>query len=193
MWLISTYVINMIGYMIVALPIYLIARIIFVKVKKLPVKKSHEVLLALFILYLVGLASQTIIPEWNIGVDERTGKFYFDVYLINNLSTVNLVPFRTMFSYIRVNEYVSGWDSVSLVNLLGNVFVFSPIGIFIPLLWERMRSISKIVLIGLAVTCFIETFQYFIGRSSDIDDIILNTVGVLIGYFVYVGLRKVWR
>ena len=66
MWLISTYVINMIGYMIVALPIYLIARIIFVKVMKLPVKKSHEVLLALFILYLVGLASQTIIPEWNM-------------------------------------------------------------------------------------------------------------------------------
>lgn len=193
MWLISTYVIHMIGYMIVALPIYLIARIIIVKVKKLPVKKSREVLLALFVLYLVGLASQTIIPEWDIGVDERTGRFYFDVYLYNNLTTVNLVPFRTMFAYIRVNEYASGWDSVSLVNLLGNVFVFSPIGIFVPWLWKRLRSFSKIALIGLGVTCFIETFQYFIGRSSDIDDIILNTVGVLIGYIAYVGLRKVWR
>ena len=153
----------------------------------------HEVLLALFVLYLVGLASQTIIPEWDLGVDERTGRFYFDVYLYNNLSTVNAVPFRTMFSYIRANEYASGWDSISLVNLLGNVFVFSPIGIFVPLLWKRLRSFSKIAFIGLGVTCFIETFQYFIGRSTDIDDIILNTVGVLIGYIAYVGLRKVWR
>ncbi len=123
------------------------------------------------------------------GQEDSILTFIYIIILL--LST--LVPFRTMFAYIRVNEYASGWDSVSLVNLLGNVFVFSPIGIFIPLLWKRLRSFAKIALIGLGFTCFIETFQYFIGRSTDIDDIILNTVGVLIGYIAYVGLRKVWR
>ena len=77
MWLISTYVIEMLGYMIVALPIYLIARIIFVKIRKQPVKKLHEVLLALFVLYLVGLASQTIIPKWNMGCGRKYRQILF--------------------------------------------------------------------------------------------------------------------
>ncbi|MGN7388659.1 VanZ family protein [Sporosarcina sp. SAFN-015] len=185
MWLISMYVIEMLGYMIVALPIYAIVRMIIVKRRKRPVNKLHEVLLALFILYLVGLASQTIIPKWTMGIDVSTGKFFFDVYIFDRLSSVNMMPFRTIMSYFQANEYVSGWSSVSLVNLLGNMFVFSPIGFFIPLLWRRMDSFKAIFFIGFGVTCFIEGTQYFIGRSTDIDDIILNTIGVLIGYWVY--------
>ncbi|WP_381427586.1 VanZ family protein [Sporosarcina thermotolerans] len=189
MWLISMYVIEMLSYMVVALPIYVLIRTIIIKRKKLPVNKLHELLLALFILYLVGLASQTIIPKWSLSVDGSTGKFYFDVYSINRLSSVNLIPLRTILNYFQVNEHVSGWSSVSLVNLLGNMFVFSPIGFFIPLLWSRMDSFKSILFIGFGVTCFIEGTQYFIGRSTDIDDIILNTIGVIIGYGVYL----VWK
>ncbi|WP_262177153.1 VanZ family protein [Saccharococcus sp. Marseille-Q5394] len=189
MWLISTYVINMLGYMIVAIPIYVIVRIIIIKIRKQPFNKSHELLLAVFILYLVGLASQTIIPRWSMGVDGNTGEFYFHVYMFDKLSSVNMIPFRTIMNYFQANEYVSGWSSVSLVNLLGNLFVFSPIGFFIPLLWSRMRSFGKIAFIGLGVTCFIEGTQYFIGRSTDIDDIILNTIGVVIGYFIFL----IWK
>lgn len=189
MWLISMYVIEMLGYMVVALPIYLLIRIIIVKRRKRPVNKLYEVLLALFVLYLVGLATQTIIPKWNMGVDGSTGKFYLDVYGINRISSVNLIPFQTILNYFHVNEHVSGWSSVSLVNLLGNIFVFSPIGFFIPLLWRRMDSFKAILFIGLGVTCFIEGTQYFIGRSTDIDDIILNSIGVIIGY----GVFLVWK
>lgn len=185
MGLISTYVINMLGYMIVALPIYLFLRIVIVKRRKQSVKKSNEVILALFVLYLVGLASQTIMPKWNMGVDGSTGEFFFDVYTSNQLASINTIPFRTIISYIQVNAYADGWDSISIVNLLGNVFVFSPIGFFIPLLWRRMDSFIAILIIGLGVTCFIESIQYFIGRSSDIDDVILNTIGVIFGYWVY--------
>ncbi|MCM3745544.1 VanZ family protein [Sporosarcina luteola] len=192
MWLISTYVINMLGYMIVAMPVYVIARIIIIKIRKLPVSKLHELLLALFILYLVGLASQTIIPRWNLGVDGSTGRFFFDVSIFDRQSSVNLFPFRTIMNYFQANEYVSGWSSVSLVNLLGNLFVFSPIGIFVPLLWRRMDSFKAIGFVGFAVTCFIEGTQYFIGRSTDIDDIILNTIGVMIGYGLYLSW-KVFR
>lgn len=189
MSLISTYVINMLGYMIFALPIYVVVRMIIVKRRKRPINKLREVLLALFILYLVGLASQTIIPKWTMGVDGSTGKFFFDVYMMNRLSSVNLVPFRTIMNYFQANAYVSGWRSVSLVNLLGNMFVFSPIGFFIPLLWRKLDSLKAIFIIGFSVTCFIEGTQYFIGRSTDIDDIILNTIGVVIGYGVYI----IWK
>lgn len=196
MGLISTYVINMLGYMIVAFPLYLIVRLVILKKRKKPVKKSQEVILALFVLYLVGLASQTIMPKWNMGVDVSTGEFFFDVYMSNQLAHVNTTPFQTITSYMQVNEYADGWDSISNLNLLGNVFVFSPIGFFIPLLWRRMDSFKVIFFIGLSVTCIIESIQYFIGRSSDIDDVILNTVGVVIGYWAYIlykGIVKLFH
>lgn len=189
MWLISMYIINMVGYMLVAFPIYAIVRIAFVKRRKQPVNKLHEVLLALFVLYAVGIASQTIIPKWVMGVDADTGKFFFDVYMSNGWVSTNAIPFRTISGYLRVNEYMGGWDSIAIANLLGNIFLFSPIGFFVPLLWRKLDSFKVILVIGFAVTCFIEGTQYFIGRSTDIDDIILNTIGVVIGY----GFFLVWK
>ena len=189
MWLISMYVINMLGYMIVAFPIYVFARILIVKSRKQPVNKSHELLLALFVLYLVGIASQTIIPKWVMGIDVDTGKFFFDVYMFKGWVGTNAIPFKTISGYLQVNEYMDGWDSIAIANLLGNIFLFSPIGFFVPLLWRRLDSFKAIALIGFGVTCFIEGTQYFIGRSTDIDDIILNTIGVVIGY----GVFLVWK
>lgn len=189
MWLISTYIVHMLGYMIVALPIYMVMRIIFIKRRKQSFDKKREIMLAIFTLYIVAIASQTIIPKWVMGVDIDTGKFFFDVYMSNGWVGTNTIPFRTISGYLKVNEYMDGWDSIAIANLLGNIFLFSPIGFFVPLLWRRMDSFKPILFIGLGVTCFIEGTQYFIGRSADIDDIILNTIGVIVGYGVYL----VWK
>ncbi|MBW8350690.1 VanZ family protein [Bacillus sp. IITD106] len=186
MSLIKMYIINMLGYMIVALPFYMIGRAIYLKRKKKRVKPFRELTLALFVLYIIGLASQTIIPRWDAGILSDTGKFYFDIYLFNNAAHVNLIPFHTISQYFfTTNANVDNWGGVSLVNIAGNMFVFSPIGIFVPILWGRFRSLPKILLLGIGVTCFIEFVQLFIGRSTDIDDMILNTIGVVIGYGVY--------
>ncbi|MBS4219783.1 VanZ family protein [Bacillus sp. FJAT-49711] len=190
MGLIKMYVINMIGYMIVALPFYLIARVVFLKRKKKRVELMRESMLALFVLYIVGLASQTIIPRWDAGMMADTGKLYFDVYLYNGIAHVNLIPFHTISQYFfTTNVNVDNWGGLSLVNIVGNMLVFSPIGIFVPILWSRMRSFSKILFLGLGITCFIELIQLFIGRSTDIDDVILNVIGVLIGYSMYALLK----
>ena len=190
MGLIKMYVINMIGYMIVALPFYLIARVVFLKRKRKRVELMRESMLALFVLYIVGLASQTIIPRWDAGMMADTGKFYFDVYLYNGIAHVNLIPFHTISQYFfTTNVNVDNWGGLSLVNIVGNMLVFSPIGIFVPILWSRMSSFSKILFLGLGITCFIELIQLFIGRSTDIDDVILNVIGVLIGYSMYALLK----
>ena len=63
---------------------------------------------------------------------------------------------------------------------MGNVIMFFPIGFFYVLLW-RSRSWKPIALLGLLTTLCIEIFQLFVGRTFDIDDILLNTIGVLLG------------
>ena len=194
MGLIRMYIENMMLYMIAALPLYVIGRMVFIKMKKKSVEIMREIILAGFTLYLVGLASQTVIPNWSAGILTDTGKFYFSFHMANEFARVNLIPFNTLFHYFTpTNELVDDWGSVSVVNLAGNVFMFSPIGFFVSYLWEKWRTFRRMLLVGLGTTCFIEISQYFIGRSSDIDDVILNTCGVLIGYGVFVFVKGIRR
>ena len=193
MGLIRMYLENLIIYMVVALPFYIVLRFIFIKRKRKQVKVLHEVILAIFTVYIIALASQTIIPQWNFGMMSDTGKFYFNVNITNDLAKVNLIPFKTLYQYLfQTNVNVDSWSVVSLLNITGNILLFSPIGFFVPLFWARWRSFKKVLLLGLTVTLFIEITQLFIGRSTDIDDVILNTVGVLLGYGI-LSLLKIKR
>ena len=186
MGLILMYIMSMIGYMIVALPFYVVGRIVFLKKKQKQIIIMNEIIILIFVLYLIGLASQTIIPNWNMGIVSDTGEFFFDVHLSNEISKVNLIPFHTLSQYIfETNTSVDAWGSVSLLNISANLLLFSPLGFFIPMIWKRRHSLKKVLLLGLAVTCLIEFVQLFVGRSTDIDDVILNTLGIIIGYGIF--------
>jgi len=71
---------------------------------------------------------------------------------------------------------------------LGNIGMFIPIGFFSALLWRNGRW-WKSALIGFLISFLVEFVQFFIGRSTDIDDIILNTTGALLGYWCYFILK----
>ena len=187
MGLVMEYIASMLGYMLLAVPFYVIGRVIFIKIKNVKVEKVREVLLGIFVLYIFGLATQTIIPNWHLGVDNDSGEFFFEFYLAHIDARPNFIPFQTIVPYI------TEWYSVSFINIVANIFIFSPIGFFVPLLWKNWQDFRKIIALGVATTFFIEFFQLFIGRSTDIDDIILNTIGVIIGYSVfmlYLSIRK---
>lgn len=126
----------------------------------------REFILILFFLFCGGMALITLTPRWfhwlTLLKEGQTEVFF-------QIGSVNLHPFET-FSF----------DPWSLMILLGNVIMFLPIGFFAVLLWRNM-SWKRILLVGLLTTLFIEVVQLFVGRSFDIDDILLNTLGVLLG------------
>ena len=66
-----------------------------------------------------------------------------------------------------------------------------PWGFGLTLLWKRKQKILSIALHSLALPVFIETCQLFIGRSVDVDDVILNFVGGCLGAALYFGVRRV--
>lgn len=102
-----------------------------------------------------------------------------------------MIPFKTISSQLfGANPSVDDWNSVSLLNLMTNVFLFAPIGLFFPLLWTKWNSIKNVFFVGLMTTSLVEVIQLFIGRSVDIDDIILNTIGVFIGYGFFICASK---
>ncbi|MFU7591694.1 VanZ family protein, partial [Priestia sp. RMT2NF4] len=91
--------------------------------------------------------------------------------------------------FFQTNTNVDEWNSVSLLNLTANVMLFLPLGFFVAFIWRKYHSIKKIIILGLSVTCLVEFIQYFIGRSSDIDDVLLNTFGTVIGYVLLLMIQ----
>jgi len=67
--------------------------------------------------------------------------------------------------------------------------MFIPIGFFLSLLWKLEDK--KVVMIGFCSSLFIETSQLFLRRGTDVDDLILNTLGVYLGLVLYKLLKKI--
>ena len=77
-------------------------------------------------------------------------------------------------------------------NACLNVLLFVPFGFFLPVLWKEFRNAKKLFTAGFAMTSFIEIAQIFTGRATDIDDIITNITGTLIGYLIAYGFTGVF-
>ena len=96
---------------------------------------------------------------------------------------INLIPFVNLFDYEEL-RYL-------LVNVIGNTLMFVPSGVIFPCLFKRLDTFLKVVFAGAGVSLCIEILQLpFSVRASDIDDLILNTSGVIIGYGVYALAKK---
>lgn len=191
--MIRMYLEAMLIYMFIGAPIYLLGRFLYFKQKKRKGNWSKELLLFLFVMFCIGVASQTIIPKWYTMVGQD-GKEHIYMNRLEGIRSINLLPFSTIFSYLALsNDQVSNWNQVSLINLLGNVLVFVPFGIFLPLIWKPFRKFSTLLWMSISIPLFIEITQLFIGRSTDIDDVILNALGIISGFCLYKILQTLFQ
>ena len=111
--------------------------------------------------------------------------------------SMNIVPvFNTIKDIYEVPiEMESYMVRFWIKNILGNILLLLPLGIFIPMFFKRLRSFKSTVITCALVSLSIEVVQYismYFGnfRSCDIDDIILNTLGGMIGFIIYKVIDK---
>ena len=143
-------------------------------------QRTRRALRALFILY-------GLLMLWLL-FGQRFGAGLSGTYWARVQNNINTVPFRTIKEFIHTigvttNPYLIRH---SVINLAGNVVMFVPLGFFPPCLWNALRSFAR-CMVG-AATCIliIELIQLFtLLGSCDVDDLILNMVGVAIGYGLY--------
>lgn len=136
----------------------------------------REGALLFLLMFLVGLLFLTLTPPvgWNY-----EGPFQ---------GTVNLIPLRDGIRLFRFYYENQMWTAL-LVNFLGNIIMFVPIGFFAGLLLDRPRW-WKGALCAFGLSLFIETAQLFVCRGTDVDDLILNTLGGLAGHWLFLLLRR---
>ena len=109
--------------------------------------------------------------------------YYILTYQDINYGGVNLIPFKEMFRY-EIGSYKFN------KNVIGNILLFIPFGYFTAY-YLNTKKIKTTVMVTLIVTTCAEIIQYYIGRTFDIDDVILNLVGGIFGYLLFVALSAI--
>lgn len=125
----------------------------------------------LFIIYLCIMA-------YFLFFSEQLGRVPSDTY------HYNLKPFTEIKRYINYSREIGSFNVI--LNLIGNVVCFMPFGFVLPILSNRQRNMFKVTFLSLLCSIIIELVQLVSKLGScDVDDIILNTMGGLLGYVMF--------
>ena len=134
------------------------------------------VLVMLWLLY--GQRARIVFPS--------AGAYYGD-YLLRLRQTYNLVPFKTVVSFIRLLTASRSAYLVrhAFVNLAGNIVLFVPLGLFLPYFFPKLRRFGRFIGVTAAIIASVELLQWVtLLGSADIDDLILNVLGASAGFAV---------
>jgi glycopeptide antibiotics resistance protein len=142
------------------------------KYLKKEIQWQHYIFGYFFIFYLMitlNLVGMPSLSEWKFCLSLNEPIFN---------PRINLVPFK---------------DGFDITNIL-NIILFIPFGFFLPTLWEKYRNLKLTFCYGLLLTVFIEISQLFTtARTTDIDDIIMNSIGTICGWIIFNTVKKVYR
>ena len=162
--------------------IWLMVRVaIWIKQKRIDWKR--EAVLLLMYINLAVIIRFTFFPMSK--VDGRIQPLVFDIATAFPFR-VNLLPLVNLFDYDSKRDL--------LLNVIGNAAMFIPSGIVLPFVYKRLNSFWKVLLAGIGISLCIEIIQLpFSVRATDIDDLILNTIGVIVGYGIVTLIRCLRR
>ena len=95
---------------------------------------------------------------------------------------------------IRLDEiHLIPFQSEGLFTNVMNVIMFMPFGFLLPLLWEKCRSIPKTIVAGFLFSLSIEIGQLFNRRQTDIDDLLMNVLGTILGFCIWLLFNKIFK
>ena len=140
---------------------------------------KREVQLMLVYICIVVVTRFTFFPFSKVG--GRIQPLIFDAANALNFR-INLLPFIYLMDYEVRRE--------ALINVIGNTAMFIPLGIIWPICFKELNTHRKVIAAGVGYSLLIEIIQLpFYDRVSDIDDLILNSVGFLMGYGIYLLVK----
>ncbi|MEO5589476.1 MAG: VanZ family protein [Gemmatimonadaceae bacterium] len=151
---------------------------------RLRVFLKSRIAVILFVVWLIVVAAVTLTPLPYSMSEPHYG--------------LNLTP---VVNSIRCFSPVPGQPSTMpfcVRTLLGNVLMFVPLGLLLPLVWRRHATLAGIVGVSFAASVLIELVQFAersigVGRWTDVDDVLLNVLGAVIGFSLLVVGQRLTR
>ena len=178
---------SVINQFIQVIPITLLVGLFYIMFRFLKLKKNNsdinskkEILYLIFVCYIVGLFNLVLVPInfWNIiwhnifyNFNENPFAGIFDF-------SYNFIP--TIYKIIIGNYALGDWVKTMIV---GNLLMFIPMGILLSLCFKNINK-NNMFKYALLIPLAIEVIQLVVGRSFDIDDLVMNFLGIFIGYYI---------
>lgn len=94
--------------------------------------------------------------------------------------------------YNQINSIPFKWINNGTLTYIENIILFVPLGFLLPFIWDKYESIWKTTFFGFSISLLIEFSQLFNWRVSDIDDLMMNTLGAFLGYYIFIIFRKIF-
>jgi len=112
---------------------------------------------------------------------------------------MTLTPVTFSPEYYHLNLRPFSWleggniNRIELMESIGNVLMFIPLGFLLPVVFKKVRKIYLLAGIIFIITFSIEFIQYFMGRVADIDDILENLLGGVMGYGIFATFNQLLK
>ena len=145
---------------------------------KLTDRQKRQIIFVVYLLFVI----KVIIFKYPFEQLRDIMETWSKEVVLEGLDTANFTLFKTIHMYIDYSYVLNSFE-----NLAGNVVVFIPFGMLLPSIWNRFRNFADTLLAGFLFSLGIEMFQLYSAFGEfDVDDILLNCVGVIIGYLMYI-------
>ena len=153
--------------------------------EKYRIISPRNVAIAAFSVYIVLLVKATVLPDFLLF---RADPYVYEkdtlvIYIGTGLSEVNLIPFKSIAEQFE-HSFIYG-----AFQTLSNIVLLMPYAYLSRLLFKSF-TMKKTVIVGLLISCAIEMIQFFEPRSADIDDVILNMIGVVLGCLLFEKTKR---
>lgn len=187
---------SFLGYFLQVLPVVCLAGLLCIGIRLFQHRKHREalrplpeVLRVLFVCYLTGLISLVVLPAnfWLNVYDGLLYGWWNEFGTVFRFAGANLVP-----SVVKCLMGTLPWEDFDVAALLGNVALFVPMGVFLPLVtpmqnWKRLLPAAALI----PLAC--ELVQAVFDRSFDIDDLLCNFLGVVLGAALCFAVKRLTR
>lgn len=119
------------------------------------------------------------------------------IYWIYCAAVLHLTGVGTIWDLIAYGEvpgnihWIPFSEPATIPNIL-NMIMMMPFGFLLPLIWKNWRRFGKVILAGFGFSLLIEVLQLFNTRLSDVDDLIMNSLGAAAGYLVWILYNRLF-
>ncbi len=142
--------------------------------------KTNKIILSIILVFYLLILFKLVFAKLPISAG-------FPIRITASFASVNLIPLKSILFYLGGQPT---WQ-IAMKNLLGNIILFTPLGFLLPLIFVKINKLPQIIIIALIFSFSIETTQIMFGLGSwDIDDIILNTMGAVIGFWIHAKIAQ---
>ena len=114
------------------------------------------------------------------------GYYLFGLLSVTGIGYTSTISFRPKISWVPILGMITG-----PMDTILNVVLFIPLGFFLPLLYKKYYRMKTVALTGFLLSLSVEIVQMFDWGSTDVNDLITNTVGACFGYLAYCLLSKI--